>query len=61
MIEVSENVSEVLKMLHDFGYILFSPKKQIIKNHYITGNVFCIHKSKQELLKKLNITLANTQ
>lgn len=58
MVEVTENISEVLKMLHEFDYILVRPNKEIITNYNVIGNVFCIHKSKKELLNKLNIVLS---
>ena len=56
-------------MFHDFGYVIISPQKRIVTEtnyHNIffddtnkiigsSENVFCIHKSKHELLKKLKV------
>lgn len=56
MIEATENIPEVLKIMYDFDYIIISPQKNRVTDfHNVYFNVFCIHKSKQELLKKLKI------
>lgn len=57
MVEVSDNVPEVLKLLRDFDYILIDDHKNEITNNYGNNfNVFCIHKTKLKLLKKLEIS-----
>ncbi|EDP69608.1 hypothetical protein FBALC1_05468 [Flavobacteriales bacterium ALC-1] len=58
MVEISENILEVVKILRDFGYILINPQKNILTDNFGNNfNVFCIHKSKHEILKKLKIRL----
>ncbi|WP_248723823.1 FkbM family methyltransferase [Seonamhaeicola sp. ML3] len=58
MVEITENISETLQFIHDFGYVIFTPKKRLVaesdyKNVFF--NVFCIHNSKHDLLNKLGI------
>lgn len=69
MVEVSENVAEILKMFNNLGYVVISPRKNIVNvdnyqnvfsddtKHSVGSheNVFCIHKSKDRILKKLKI------
>ncbi|UOB16788.1 FkbM family methyltransferase [Abyssalbus ytuae] len=56
MVEVTENVPQVTTMLKDMGYLLFSPKrKELTGFSNFSGNLFCIHKSKKDLIDKLNI------
>ncbi|MEO6347210.1 MAG: FkbM family methyltransferase [Aquaticitalea sp.] len=63
MVEISENIPEVIKMLRDFDYILIRANKTILDEKLIADdfgsfiNVFCIHKSKHDILKKLQINL----
>lgn len=64
MVEVSDHIPEVLKMLRDFGYVLISPQlNKITGNNLIADsfgsyfNVFCVHKSKHEIFDKLGINI----
>ena len=64
MVEVSDNILGVLEMLRDFDYILISPQLNIITGNNLVAdsfgsyfNVFCIHKTKHEILNKLNIDI----
>ena len=64
MVEISDNIPEVLKILRDCNYILINPHKKVITDNLITDsfgtffNVFCIHKSNHKLLEKLKINLS---
>ncbi|WP_299123624.1 FkbM family methyltransferase [uncultured Winogradskyella sp.] len=64
MVEISDKIPEVLKLLRDFNYVLINPHKEIIRDDKLMTdyfgeffNVFCIHKSKNEIFQKLKIDL----
>lgn len=57
MVEVTEDVSEVFKLLHEMGYVIFNPKKNKITNASdIVDNIFCVHKSKSKILAQIGIS-----
>lgn len=72
MVEVTENAPVILKMFNELGYVIISPQKQKVDvTNYqdiflddtkqiigSTENVFCIHKSKYKILKKLKINIS---
>ena len=49
LIEISLNKKDVFDLLDSLGYIMISPKGQVIETaDAINGNTFCLHKEKHK-------------